>query len=363
MRPALRDPERAAEVGRELAEALGQIAPEVHPDLGEIRYVSSSSRPGHRYPMVWAPVSGWVHADDSCPAFKECRHRKEASLMTSLVVRDADNLPAGRAVLLVEYDAQAISKGVDPAVAAKWAYDLPGGGGTGVGVRGAEEGVRLLASHGESIRVDDVRLEYQDDREAFFIATASRYVFTDAGVEIKLDSQRRGKRIPKFEQHSPNYMRDHPREPHEYFNKNWYEVGVSKAARNAALALMPSNIKSALLKAGLDAAAAEKAKRPPQQESRRQAPASRQSAPVEGEVIEHGATQQAEARSQGEAVGGTPAESTSPSLRWAEPAAPPPAVCDHEATMDEKTALLTCSKCGVILEEAPPGIKQPALPA
>lgn len=175
--------------------------------------------------------------------------------MTSLVVHQSDqgSNVVERPVLLVEYDAQAISAGVDPEVASKWAYNLPGGGGKGVGVRGVEEGVRLLSSHGEVIRVDQVVMVHHDDREAFFSATASRYVISPDGVEVKLDSQTRGKRVSKIDTHSDSYMREHPGASLEYLNPNWYELGIVKASRNAALALMPSNVKTALLRAGLDA--------------------------------------------------------------------------------------------------------------
>lgn len=170
--------------------------------------------------------------------------------MTSLVVHQSEqgSNVVERPVLLVEYDAQALSAGVDPEIAAKWAYNLPGDGGKNVSVRGVEEGVRLLSSHGEIIRVDQCVMVHQDEREAFFSATASRYVINpETGVEVKLDTQTRGKRVPKWEARANGQG--------EYFVKAWYELGIVKASRNAALAMMPSNVKSALLKAGLDAQA------------------------------------------------------------------------------------------------------------
>lgn len=183
--------------------------------------------------------------------------------MTSLVVRGSETAVSERPVLLVEYDAAALSAGVDPQIAAKWAYDLPGTG-VGVGVRGVEEGVRLLASQGEIIRVDECLLTYSDDREAHFLATASRYVIGPEGQEIKLDSVRRGKRVLKFDKRADGRG--------EYEVKAWYELGIVKASRNAALALMPSNVKSALLKAGLDAAAELKRGSPARPVQRPQAP-------------------------------------------------------------------------------------------
>lgn len=414
--------------------------------------IESKSRPGHIYPMVLAPVSGWVHADQSCPAFEECWHRiaaaipeshpdyvafhprtaeerrfwshvkvsdgcwlwtgshdkyghfgrgslrddtrrtenahvvafefaywkakalvchecdtplccrprhlfegtptanaqdavnkgrlgrkltwrevrairarneagesinqlaiafglsrgyawkviakvawKEAKKMTSLTVRGATDI-ALHSVLLVEYDAAAISQGVDPKLVAKWAYRRPGDEGgavEGVSARGAEEGTRLLSKYGEIIRADPPVLANDSEREAFFLCTASRFVIGGDGTEIKLDSQTRGKRVSKFDRHSANWIKDHPRADPEYPVKNWYEIGVSKVQRNAILAMMPSNVKSALLAAGLSAA--QGGPQPERQETRpqqnRQASRQQQSAPesqpnvVEGEVV------------------------------------------------------------------------------
>lgn len=242
---------QALELSRELAGMLGQTPEPVvrNTRLGPLVAIKSKSKPDHTYLMAYAPVSGWVHADSTCPAFKECWHRREAErIMTSLVVRGQTDMEISeRPVLLVEYDAQQLSAGVDPAIAAKWAYNLPGIG-QGVGVRGVEEGTRAMASRGEVIRVDQVVVVHQDEREAFFSATASRYVVGTDGSEVKLDSQTRGKRVPKWEPTADKRG--------EYFVKAWYELGVVKASRNAALAMMPSNVKTALLRAGLDAQAA-----------------------------------------------------------------------------------------------------------
>lgn len=183
--------------------------------------------------------------------------------MTSLVPRspEGQNLPAIRGeAFLLEYDPDAIRKGVAIEVAARWAYNL-GSAGKGVGVRGVEEGVRLLASRGEVIRVNagDVVIVREDEFEALFNATATRYAIEpETGREVRLDSATRGKRVAKIARHSDQWIKDHPREDPDYFDDKWYEKGVAKASRNAALALIPSNVKSALLKAGLDAADAEK---------------------------------------------------------------------------------------------------------
>lgn len=262
------------EASQELAEelALEEYAPspvQSLPARGLVRWIRSRSRPDHIYTMVWTPVSGWVHADDSCPAFGMCWHREDVENMTSLVVRKNDAL-VERPVLLVEYDAKALSDGVAPELAAKWAYDL-GSSGQGVSARGAEEGMRLLASHGEIIRVD-CHLEGADEREAFFVATATRYLITPEGQEIRLDSQSRGKRVPKREARANGQG--------DYEVKNWFEIGMVKASRNAALALMPSNVKTALLRAGLDAAAEVKGNGGGQRQQSR-GPQQRQQAPTQ----------------------------------------------------------------------------------
>lgn len=239
------------------------VGPEGYPEA----FVASRSRPGYTYRMIRLPVSGWVHADDDCPGNRArgvCQHRKDLEMSESneearaeavgalVPVTQLQVAPGAHPVLLVEYDAGAISRGVSPEVAAKWAYDLPSSEGRGarargVGVRGAEEGTRLLAMHGEIIRVD---CDLEDgEREAYFRAVATRYVVLPDGSEKELDRIVRGKRQPKYGRRRDSQQ--------EYFIDAWYEIGFSKATRNAALALMPANVKSAILQAGLDAATEE----------------------------------------------------------------------------------------------------------
>lgn len=218
--------------------------------FGLLVRVKSRSTPMHSYFMAWAPVSGWVHADRTCPARKTCWHKGEAAnIMTNLSVVKGDHaLVEQRPVLLVEYDAAAISKGVDVELVSNWVYNLGSTGGRGVTVRGAEEGARQMASRGEILRVEHCELVREDEREAFFNATCRRYVINpETGQEIALDQQTRGKRVPKYDMKADGSG--------EYFVKNWYEIGLVKAARNATLAMMPGNVKTAMLKAGLDAKA------------------------------------------------------------------------------------------------------------
>jgi hypothetical protein len=203
--------------------------------------------------------------------------------MTNLTVVTGDHaLIEQRPVLLVEYDAAAISRGVDTELVAKWAYSLPGSGGKGVTIRGAEEGARAMASRGEILRVETCEMVSQDDREAFFTATCRRYVINpETGQEIALDQQTRGKRVPKYDMKADGSG--------EYFVKNWYEVGLVKASRNAVLAMMPGNVKTALLRAGLDAKALPagqggQPRQPRQQQQQRNAPQQhqQQAAPASG---------------------------------------------------------------------------------
>jgi len=217
---------------------------------GLVVRIPSRRKPSHIYSLVWVPVSGWVHADNNCPARKPCWHKKEArNIMTNLTIVKGDHSQVEiRPVLLVAYDAAAISKGVDPELVASWAYNLGNTGGKGVTIRGAEEGSRAMASMGEILRVETCEMVSQDEREALFTATCRRYVINpESGQEIALDQQTRGKRVSKYEMRADGSG--------EYFNKNWYEVGLVKASRNAVLAMMPGNVKTALLKAGLDAKA------------------------------------------------------------------------------------------------------------
>lgn len=216
------------------------------------RTVPSSDPSKEPYRLVALPISGWVHADDRCAGFNyrgRCKHVEDAMTETAVSLRRETAL-VERETLLIEYNAADLSRGVAVEIAAKWAYDLGASGGRGVGVRGVEEGVRLLSSHGEIVRVESCELISHDDREALFRAIAVRYVINhETGQEIKLDQHIAGKRVSKW---------GIRREGGEFFVDAWFELGIVKASRNAALKLLPSNVKSAILKAGLDAIAEQK---------------------------------------------------------------------------------------------------------
>lgn len=261
------------------------------PQVGDTVEVESASNPGHFYTMIWTPVSGWVHADGSCPARVEfCRHRKEAYVMTSLVpVTDSEGALDLRTPMLLTYDPTAIGKGVDAAVAAKWAYDVTNA--TGVGIEGAQEGQRLLASMGEVIQVDFCKCESETAETSFWTAGATRWILDPENPERRIFGGNTivHKEQPKFEKHSAKYMREHPNEPEMYPNPHWRAIGSSKATRNAILDLTPGNVRAAIMKAGL---VAQKQLRPGgyrQDERgeapRQQAPAPQQKAPETPRVV------------------------------------------------------------------------------
>jgi hypothetical protein len=114
-----------------------------------------------------------------------------------------------------------------------WIYQfkMEGENVTGVTARGVQDAARALSTQGEAIRVLDVRLEREDDTDAYFIATAARFAIAPDGREIETDRTIRAKRQPK-------QMKK--RDGTSVFNRFWFEIGVTKASRNAAEALLPA---------------------------------------------------------------------------------------------------------------------------
>jgi hypothetical protein len=112
-----------------------------------------------------------------------------------------------------------------------YSFNVSGQNVTGVSARGVQDAARALSTQGEAIRVIDVRLEREDERDAYFIAMAARFAISPDGQEIETDRTIRGKRQPK-------YMKK--RDGSEQFNEFWFEIGLTKAARNVTEALLPS---------------------------------------------------------------------------------------------------------------------------
>ncbi len=234
-------------------------------NITELQTVSvpSLSTPGKTYLMGWLPLHGWTHIDGNCPAHVDkCRHQRKAEEMTqSLAVIDhmTGELVEQRP-LMVAYDTAALAKGVAPDVAAKWAYDL-GSQGRGVGIEGAQEAQRMLASYGEVIELDSVDLVSEDDRTSMWVAKATRWQLNpeDPTKRAKTGNHIAWKSQSKWENHSDSWMREHPGQEREYFNVHWAAIGSAKASRNVILDLAPANVRTAIREAGLAAQRALKA--------------------------------------------------------------------------------------------------------
>jgi len=138
-----------------------------------------------------------------------------------------------------ELEDTAIVEALTGSITAVWAYSFPVGGKqiNGLSSKGVEEAGREMAKQGEALREIDVRVDYEDETEARFIAKAGRYAIGGNGSEVMLDSAIRGKRQPK-------YMMANGR---KVFDENWYEKGVTKANRNAKDALIPNTIRAHII--------------------------------------------------------------------------------------------------------------------
>lgn len=289
-----------------------EIPDEVLPAVLETDEAWSISKPGHKYRMIRTP-SGWYHTTTDCYAWLRratCHHVEERNEMTMAM---QTVLSPGALDIIDELDEVALFKDVGSEITPAWAYSFPmdGKNVTGLSAVGVEQASLELAKKGMALREIDVRVEYEDDREARFVAYVGRYAVSETGGQTLLDSAVRGKRVSKWERRADGKG--------EYFNKNWFEHGVTKAARNAKRALLPEAVVSYVL---AQAIAAGKVA---------------QSAP-------RNQVQQATSRPQVQA-----------------PRPAPDANCEHVAVFDEKSTLLVCSKCGVVLEEEPGGPVQKPL--
>lgn len=208
-----------------------------------------ASRSGSEpYRMLRSEQGHWMHADSRCEGwnqYQRCHHIEECQQMDE----ERGLVPAERGNPLALLDdinlddilghrlpvPQKRANGQHP-----WVYEFQQGGQTvvGVSIDGVNDAARALASKGETIREMWVRLEREDEENAYFLACAARYAISPEGVEICLDTAIRAKRQPKFTK-----MRAGGVAP----NENWYEVGVAKAVRNAKEALLPEAVKQWLI--------------------------------------------------------------------------------------------------------------------
>jgi hypothetical protein len=205
------------------------------PGILEEAYAPSESVPGKIYRMVRS-AGGWQHADLGCEAWVNrgaCRHvegmnmQEDGETTTALAVIDG-------------LEDTAIVARITGQMTAEWVYRFSVGGKdvVGLSVDGVEAAARECAKMGEAIRELDVRVEYEDENEARFVARAGRYVVGLDGSERLLDVAIRAKRQPKV-----IHLRTGATQADEF----WYEKGVAKAVRNAKEALLPEAAKTLIL--------------------------------------------------------------------------------------------------------------------
>lgn len=228
----------ALEQSRDLACELGQLAPEPPVDWNEgvieDDHVPSGSR-AHTYRIV-RTAGGWQHANADCWGYLKWQHCKHVDGRNRALESTALVMASGNALTLIdELEDEMIVAGIRGELAETWIYQFPQGNSTvtGVSSKGVENGCRELAKKGEAIRELDVRIDFEDDNEARFVAKAGRYGVSGDGREVLLDTAIRGKRQLKNMKRRDGTTEEDP---------SWYEKGVTKAVRNAKLALMPDSI-------------------------------------------------------------------------------------------------------------------------
>lgn len=266
----------ATALNERLAHALGQrnALDLVHESLREAiledRPVASGTRP-RNYWMV-RTRSGWQHADLGCEGWLfggKCRHVEDLTVETSLVPATPNVL-----AMIDEIEDSEIVAAISSQVTKAWVYEFPMGGQTvrGLSATGVEEAARELGKHGEAIREMDVRIEYEDENEARFVAQAGRYAISHDGKEVLLDVAIRAKRQSKrIKLRSGGWQED----------DSWYEKGVTKAVRNAKLALLPEMAKTQILAAAITAGRVRQVDAPQRQQRQQPAPKTIDASPAE----------------------------------------------------------------------------------
>lgn len=182
-------------------------------------------------------------------------------MTTALATRQAQAVTT----MIEDFDTALIVRDVQPEVVEKWGYSFPMKGEAkpveGLSVLGVQAAVRWSSKNGEPISTIDCHMEYEDEDEARFVATAVRYaIIVRDGSDpqrVELDRTIRAKRQPKW-----GITRDGQS---RYYIDNWFEIGYSKACRNAENALLTDQAKSAILAAARQARDALKGGRPQQE--------------------------------------------------------------------------------------------------
>lgn len=214
-------------------------------------WVPSSRNPDVVYECERLVGGRWTHTDTRCEGFVnrgDCYHLKDLYQLTAEVIvsNGAENETA---VISVQVNPLALLDSVDleqvldeklaPSEKHIYSFRVKGQQVEGVSIDGVRDAARALSTKGEAIREQWVRLDREDDRDAYFIACAARYAVAPDGREICMDTAIRAKRQPKYTKlREPNAAGET-----EQFNEYWYEIGVAKAVRNATEALLPEALK------------------------------------------------------------------------------------------------------------------------
>lgn len=267
------------EASRPLAELLFVPAPELNiadtlrPGVLQQAKVLSSSG-GFYYRLIRTP-SGWHHTDTRCTGWLirgDCAHIKEKNMTneTALVTTHSFAL-----AVFDDAEDDEIVSALSGQITRSWVYEFPMDGETkrGISAVGVEEASGEMAKHGEAIRVIDLKIEYEDEEEARFLVQAGRYAISADGREALLDVTIRGKRQSKKETRRNGGV---------VVDKFWYEKGVTKAVRNAKLALLPEYAKTHILAEAVKAGKVRQVQAPVRQ-GRDQLPAAQQAPMITNE--------------------------------------------------------------------------------
>ena len=263
----------------ELARELGQGITRRPGDDGFVAetWIASSRQGIEPYRMLRSLGGYWMHADTRCEGFLQydyCRHVDAAEDRENKMSEATDLIVYTNPLALAQHvSVEEVIAGFTAVGEWRYAFRRKGQEIEGLSADGVQDGVRQMARQGEAIRCTDVHLESETDREARFIAKAGRYAIAPDGRELLLDSTLRGKRIPKWEVHSSDDQYGKWKKGDEYFNEDWFEHGVTKAARNAEEALMPEALKQWMLQAAKGVVKPQQAPARPQRQSRQESPA------------------------------------------------------------------------------------------
>lgn len=246
------------EFSRELAVELGYDLPEPwqpHPAIAEgileTAWTPSESRLASYY-LVRTP-SGWCHTSTTCRGWTirgKCKHVSRRNKMTTETKEMTVTNPAALIAFDQLEDEQLLAH-LEGNITRAWAYELTwlkddqGQPVRGVSAAGAEECSEEMAHRGMALRPMDIKVEYEDEEEARLLVQVGRYaVFNDDRPDKLLDCTIRAKRQPKKMK-----LRTGAIIPDGF----WYEKGVTKAVRNAKLALMDSATKAYIISKAIEA--------------------------------------------------------------------------------------------------------------